>query len=326
MVHKGDVLADSSSTVNGNLALGQNVVVAFLSWEGGNFEDAILISESLVQDDKFTSVHIEKYEVEARDTKLGPEEITRDIPNVGEDAIKDLDEHGIIRIGAEVGPNDILVGKITPKGEKELTPEERLLRAIFGEKSRDVKDTSLRMPHGERGKVVDVKVFTREDNTDLAAGVDMMVRVSVAQRRKITAGDKMAGRHGNKGVVSRVVAVEDMPFLEDGTPVDIILNPLGVPGRMNIGQVLETHLGWAASRLGFRAITPVFDGANEIEIEAELARAWLMDHAWAKTAEKAWDMDQNGQNILPRRSRMMTKCACCTWNSGWATRAPMSTI
>ena len=288
-VRKGDVLADSSSTVNGDLALGQNVVVAFLPWEGGNFEDAILISERLVQEDRFTSVHIEKYEVEARDTKLGPEEITRDIPNVGEDAIKDLDDHGIIRIGAEVGPNDILVGKITPKGEKELTPEERLLRAIFGEKSRDVKDTSLRMPHGERGMVVDVKVFTREDNSDLAAGVDMMVRVSVAQRRKITAGDKMAGRHGNKGVVSRVVPVEDMPFLEDGTPVDIILNPLGVPGRMNIGQVLETHLGWAAYRLGFRAITPVFDGANEVEIEAELGRAWMMDRAWQETADRAWE-------------------------------------
>jgi DNA-directed RNA polymerase subunit beta len=288
-VRKGDVLADSSSTVNGNLALGQNVTVAFVSWEGGNFEDAILISERLVQEDRFTSVHIEKYEVEARDTKLGPEEITRDIPNVGEDAIKDLDEHGIIRIGAEVGPNDILVGKITPKGEKELTPEERLLRAIFGEKSRDVKDTSLRMPHGERGKVVDVKVFTREDNTDLSAGVDMMVRVSVAQRRKITAGDKMAGRHGNKGVVSRVVPVEDMPFLEDGRPVDIILNPLGVPGRMNIGQVLETHLGWAAKQLGFRGLTPVFDGAHEIEIEAELARSWLVEAAWNDTAEKAWD-------------------------------------
>ena len=285
---QSDVLADSSSTVNGNLALGQNVVVAFLSWEGGNFEDAILISERLVQDDRFTSVHIEKYEVEARDTKLGPEEITRDIPNVGEDAIKDLDEHGIIRIGAEVGPNDILVGKITPKGEKELTPEERLLRAIFGEKSRDVKDTSLRMPHGERGKVVDVKVFTREDNTDLSAGVDMMVRVSVAQRRKITAGDKMAGRHGNKGVVSRVVPVENMPFLEDGTPVDIILNPLGVPGRMNIGQVLETHLGWAALRQGFRAVTPVFDGANEQEIEAELSRAWMIDEAWKDAAEAGW--------------------------------------
>jgi DNA-directed RNA polymerase subunit beta len=265
------------------------VVVAFLSWEGGNFEDAILLSERLVQEDRFTSVHIEKYEVEARDTKLGPEEITRDIPNVGEEAIKDLDENGIIRIGAEVGPNDILVGKITPKGEKELTPEERLLRAIFGEKSRDVKDTSLRMPHGERGKVVDVKVFTREDNSDLSAGVDMMVRVSVAQRRKITAGDKMAGRHGNKGVVSKVVPVEDMPFLEDGTPVDIILNPLGVPGRMNIGQVLEVHLGWAAKRLGFRALTPVFDGATEEQIEAELARAWIVDEAWKESAEKAWE-------------------------------------
>jgi DNA-directed RNA polymerase subunit beta len=289
IVKRNDVIADSSSTETGELALGQNVNVAFISWEGGNFEDAILISERLVQDDAFTSIHIEKYEVESRDTRLGPEEITRDIPNVGEDAIKDLDDHGIIRIGAEVGPNDILVGKISPKGEKELTPEERLLRAIFGEKSRDVKDTSLRMPHGERGKVVDVKVFTREDNTDLSAGVDMMVRVSVAQKRKITAGDKMAGRHGNKGVVSKVVTVEDMPFLDDGTPVDIILNPLGVPGRMNIGQVLETHLGWAASRLGFRAISPVFDGAREEEIEAELARAWMIDFAWRQTGETAWD-------------------------------------
>ena len=288
-IKKGDIIADSSSTESGQLALGQNVVVAFLSWEGGNFEDAILISERLVQEDRFTSVHIEKYEVEARDTKLGPEEITRDIPNVGEDAIKDLDENGIIRIGAEVGPNDILVGKITPKGEKELTPEERLLRAIFGEKSRDVKDTSLRMPHGERGKVVDVKVFTREENSDLSAGVDMMVRVSVAQRRKLTAGDKMAGRHGNKGVVSKVVPVEDMPFLEDGTPVDIILNPLGVPGRMNIGQVLEVHLGWAAKRLGYRAVTPVFDGASEEEIEAELARAWIVDQAWKETAATSWE-------------------------------------
>ncbi len=288
-LHKGDIIADSSSTVAGNLALGQNVVVAFVSWEGGNFEDAILISERLVQEDRFTSVHIEKYEVEARDTKLGPEEITRDIPNVGEEAIRDLDAEGIIRIGAEIGPNDILVGKITPKGEKELTPEERLLRAIFGEKSRDVKDTSLRMPHGERGKVVDVKVFTRESNSDLSAGVDKMVRVSVAQHRKITAGDKMAGRHGNKGVVSRVVAVEDMPFLADGSPVDIILNPLGVPGRMNIGQVLETHLGWAASRLGFRAVTPVFDGASEAEIEAELARAWIVDESWNEAANLAWE-------------------------------------
>jgi DNA-directed RNA polymerase subunit beta len=289
LVHKGDVIADSSSTNHGELALGQNVVVAFLSWEGGNFEDAILISDRIVKDDMFTSVHIEKYEVESRDTRLGPEEITRDIPNVGEDAIKDLDEQGIIRIGAEVKPNDILVGKISPKGEKELTPEERLLRAIFGEKSRDVKDTSLRMPHGERGKVVDVKVFSRDEDADLSAGVDTMVRVSVAQSRKITAGDKMAGRHGNKGVVSKVVPEEDMPFMEDGTPIDIILNPLGVPGRMNIGQVLETHLGWAASRLGFRAITPVFDGASEFEIEAELARAWMIDYAWQKVGEMSWD-------------------------------------
>ena len=288
LIHKGDVIADSSSTSNGELALGQNVVVAFISWEGGNFEDAILISDRLVKDDRFTSVHIEKYEVESRDTRLGPEEITRDIPNVGDEAIKDLDDQGIIRIGAEVGPNDILVGKISPKGEKELTPEERLLRAIFGEKSRDVKDTSLRMPHGERGKVVEVKVFSRDDNADLSAGVDMMVRVSVAQSRKITAGDKMAGRHGNKGVVSKVVPAEDMPFLDDGTPVDIILNPLGVPGRMNIGQVLETHLGWASSRLGFRAISPVFDGASEFEIEAELARAWMIQYSWKKVSEDAW--------------------------------------
>ena len=288
VIHSGDIIADSSSTEGGKLGLGQNVTVAFMSWEGANYEDAIVISERLVQDDRFTSIHIEKYEVEARDTKLGPEEITRDIPNVGEEAIKDLDENGIIRVGAEVGPNDILVGKITPKGEKELTPEERLLRAIFGEKSRDVKDTSLRMPHGERGKVVDVKEFTRADDADLSAGVDRMVRVSVAQRRKITAGDKMAGRHGNKGVVSRVVRAEDMPFLDDGTPVDIILNPTGVPGRMNLGQVLEVHLGWAAQKLGFRAITPVFDGATEEEIEAELARAWMVDYAWEETSETAW--------------------------------------
>ncbi len=288
-VRKGDVIADSSSTDAGELALGQNVVVAFLSWEGANFEDAIVISERLVQEDYYTSVHIEKYEVESRDTRLGPEEITRDIPNVGEDAIKDLDEQGIIRVGAEVGPNDILVGKISPKGERELSPEERLLRAIFGEKSRDVKDTSLRMPHGERGKVVDVKVFTREDNSDLSAGVDMMVRVSVAQRRKITSGDKMAGRHGNKGVVSQVVPLEDMPYLDDGKQIDIILNPTGIPGRMNLGQVLETHLGWASSRLGFRAITPVFDGARESEIEAELARAWMIEHAWNEVGKIAWE-------------------------------------
>jgi DNA-directed RNA polymerase subunit beta len=288
VVAEGDVLADSSSTDGGELALGQNVLVAYLSWEGGNFEDAILVSERLVQDDKYTSIHIEKHEVDARETKLGPEEITRDIPNVGEDALKDLDEDGIIRIGAEVTPGDILVGKITPKGETELTPEEKLLRAIFGEKAREVKDSSLRLPHGERGKVVDVKVFDRDEHRDLAAGVEKIVRVAVAQRRRLTEGDKMAGRHGNKGVISKVVPVEDMPFLPDGTPVDIILNPLGVPGRMNIGQILETHLGWAASRLGFMAETPVFDGAKEEEIEAELARAWLIDRAWQVASERAW--------------------------------------
>jgi len=288
-VKPNDVIADSSSTVNGVLALGHDVVCAFLSWEGGNYEDALLISERLLREDRFTSIHIEKHEIEARDTKLGPEEITYDIPNVGEDALKDLDEYGIVRIGAEVGPNDILVGKITPKGEKELTPEEKLLRAIFGEKSREVKDTSLRLPHGERGKVVDVRIFNREEHRDLPAGVEQMVRVSVAQRRKLTQGDKMAGRHGNKGVISKVVPIEDMPYLEDGTPVDIILNPLGVPGRMNIGQILETHLGWAADRLGFRAITPVFDGAEESEIEAELGRAWMIDHAWKVVTERAWE-------------------------------------
>ncbi len=287
-IKRGDVIADSSSTNHGELALGHNVLCAFISWEGGNYEDAILISERLVREDKFTSIHIEKHEVEARDTKLGPEEITHDIPNVGEDALKDLDENGIIRIGAEVGPNDILVGKITPKGEKELSPEEKLLRAIFGEKAREVKDSSLRLPHGEHGKVVDVKVFTRDEHRDLAAGVDKMVRVSVAQKRKLTEGDKMAGRHGNKGVISKVVPIEDMPFLRDGTPIDIILSPLGVPGRMNIGQILEVHLGWAADRLGFRAITPVFDGANERELEAELARAWLIDRAWEDAMRRSW--------------------------------------
>jgi DNA-directed RNA polymerase subunit beta len=287
-VKKGQVLADSSSTVHGELALGQNVLVAFLSWEGGNYEDAILVSERLIREDFFTSIHIEKFETESRETKLGPEEITRDIPNVGEEVLKDLDENGIVRIGAEVNQNDILVGKITPKGEKELSPEEKLLRAIFGEKSREVKDTSLRLPHGEHGKVVDVKIFNRDDHRDLPAGVNQMVRVHVAQRRKLTQGDKMAGRHGNKGVVSKIVPIEDMPFLEDGTPVDIILNPLGVPGRMNIGQILETHLGWAAERLGFRAISPVFDGASEAEIEAELCRAWLIDQAYREITERAW--------------------------------------
>ena len=288
-IEVNDVLADSSSTENGELALGQDVVVAFLSWEGGNFEDAILVSERMVYNDKFTSIHIEKHEVEARDTKLGPEEITYDIPNVSEDALKDLDERGIIRIGADVKANDILVGKITPKGEKELSPEEKLLRAIFGDKAREVKDSSLRLPHGARGKVVDVQVFNRQQDRDLPAGVETMVRVSIAQRRKISQGDKMAGRHGNKGVISKIVPVEDMPFLADGTPVDIILSPIGVPGRMNLGQILETHLGWAAHRLDFRAITPVFDGANEREIAAELGRAWLMDHAWTIVTDWAWD-------------------------------------
>jgi DNA-directed RNA polymerase subunit beta len=288
-IKKGEIIADSSSTFHGHLALGHDVLGAFLSWDGGNYEDALLISEDMLRNDKFTSIHIEKHEIEARDTKLGPEEITYDIPNVGEDALKDLDEFGIVRIGAEVGPNDILVGKITPKGEKELSPEEKLLRAIFGEQAREVKDSSLRLPHGEKGKVVDVKTFTREEHPDLPAGVEKMVRVSVAQKRKLTVGDKMAGRHGNKGVISKIVPIEDMPYLKDGRTVEIILNPLGVPGRMNIGQVLEIHLGWAADRLGFRAVTPVFDGAKESEIQAELGRAWLIDKAWAETTERAWE-------------------------------------
>ena len=258
VVHEGQVLADSSSTGQGELALGQNVLVAFMSWEGYNFEDAIIINRRLVQDDKFTSIHIEKHEVEARDTKLGPEEITRDIPNVGDDSLRNLDEDGIIRTGAEIGPGDILVGKITPKGETELSAEEKLLRAIFGEKARDVKDTSLRVPHGERGKVIDVKVLSRVNKDELSPGVNKMVRLWIAQTRKINEGDKMAGRHGNKGVIARILPEEDMPYLPDGTPIDIILNPIGVPSRMNLGQVLETHLGWAANTLGFRATTPVF--------------------------------------------------------------------
>ncbi len=295
----GQVVADTSSTEEGELALGQNVLCAFMSWEGGNFEDAILISEEMVRRDKFTSIHLEKHEIEARDTKLGAEEITRDIPNVGEDVLANLDDEGIIYVGAEVRANDVLVGKITPKGETELTPEEKLLRAIFGEKARDVRDSSLRLPHGEEGKVVEVKVFDRDDNREMPAGVERAVRVGVAQRRKLTEGDKMAGRHGNKGVISKVVPIEDMPFLEDGTPVQIILNPLGVPGRMNVGQVLETHLGWAADRLGIRVATPTSDGATEDEIAAELARAWLIDRAWFALGEAAWpflaenDVDTN---------------------------------
>ncbi|SMB88797.1 DNA-directed RNA polymerase subunit beta [Thermanaeromonas toyohensis ToBE] len=274
-VEAGEVIADGPSTDQGELALGRNVLVAFMSWEGYNYEDAILISERLVKEDIFTSIHIEEYECEARDTKLGPEEITRDIPNVGEDVLKDLDERGIIRIGAEVRPGDILVGKVTPKGETELTAEERLLRAIFGEKAREVRDTSLRVPHGESGKVVDVKVFSRENGDELAPGVNKLVRVYVAQKRKISVGDKMAGRHGNKGVISRILPEEDMPFLPDGTPVDIVLNPLGVPSRMNLGQILETHLGWAAKTLGIHIACPVFDGADEEEIKEALRRAGL---------------------------------------------------
>ena len=281
IVDEGGVLADSSSTENGDLALGQNVLVAFMSWEGYNYEDAIILSERLVKDDYFTSTHIEKHEMEARETKLGPEEIIRDIPNVGEISLRDLDERGIIRIGADVGPGDILVGKVTPKGETELTAEEKLLRAIFGEKSRDVKDTSLRVPHGERGKVIEVKVLNRGNRDDLQPGVNEAVRVWIAQTRKISVGDKMAGRHGNKGVVARILPEEDMPYMADGTPVDIILNPIGVPSRMNLGQVLETHLGWAAKVLNFRANTPVFDGARDESIEDALARAWFAQRAHA---------------------------------------------
>ncbi len=272
-MEKGEILADGPSTDNGELALGRNVLVAFMTWEGYNYEDAILISEKLVKEDHYTSIHIEEYECDARDTKLGPEEITRDIPNVGEDVLKNLDERGIIRVGAEVRPGDILVGKVTPKGETELTAEERLLRAIFGEKAREVRDTSLRVPHGEAGIVVDVKVFTRENGDELAPGVNEIVRVYIAQKRKISQGDKMAGRHGNKGVISRILPEEDMPFLPDGTPVEIVLNPLGVPSRMNIGQVLETHLGLAAKALGLYMASPVFDGAEERDIAEMLEKA-----------------------------------------------------
>ncbi len=281
----GQVLADGPSSDEGELALGQNVLVAFMPWEGYNYEDAILISERMVKEDRFTSIHIEEYECEARDTKLGPEEITRDIPNVGEDALKDLDERGIIRIGAEVRPEDILVGKVTPKGETELTAEERLLRAIFGEKSREVRDTSLKVPHGEKGKIIDVKVFSRENGDELSPGVNHLVRVYVAQKRKILQGDKMAGRHGNKGVIAKVLPEEDMPYLEDGAPVDIVLNPLGVPSRMNLGQIMETHLGWAARMLGMSVATPVFDGAH-----AEDISEWLQD-AGLPSDGKTWLRD-----------------------------------
>ena len=271
-VKAGDVIADGPSTDKGEMALGKNVLIAFATWEGYNYEDAVLISERLVKDDVYTSIHIEEYDCECRDTKLGPEEITRDIPNVGEDSLKDLDENGIIRIGAEVRPGDILVGKVTPKGETELTAEERLLRAIFGEKAREVRDTSLRVPHGEAGTIVDIKIFTRDNSDELGPGVNQIIRCYIAQKRKISVGDKMSGRHGNKGVVSRILPEEDMPFLPDGTPVDVVLNPLGVPSRMNLGQVLEVHLGAAVRELGWKIATPVFDGATEEEIEELLTK------------------------------------------------------
>ena len=266
LVEKGDFIADGPSMENGEMALGQNPVVAYMTWEGYNFEDAVIMSERLVKEDVYTSVHLEEFESETRDTKLGPEEITREIPNVGEDSLRDLDEMGIIRIGAEVKEGDILVGKVTPKGEKDLSAEERLLHAIFGDKSREVRDTSLRVPHGGDGVVRDVKIFTRANGDELQSGVNMLVRVYIAQKRKIKVGDKMAGRHGNKGVVSRIVPVEDMPYLPDGTPVDIMLNPLGVPSRMNIGQVMELHLGMAARNLGIHIATPVFDGASSEDL------------------------------------------------------------
>jgi len=296
-VDKGEVIADGSSTDAGKLALGQNVLCAFMTWEGYNFEDAIILSNRLIKEDKFTSIHIEKHEIEARDTKLGPEDITRDIPNIGEESLRNLDEEGIIRIGAEVGNRDILVGKITPKGETELSAEEKLLRAIFGEKARDVKDSSLYVPHGQGGKVIDVRILEREKGDDLSPGVNKLVRVWVAQTRKITEGDKMAGRHGNKGVIAKILPEEDMPFLPDGTPIDIILNPIGVPSRMNLGQVLETHLGWAANRLGFNAESPVFDGAEDSEIENELAKAWIIEQAKAVPATAVLDDDLDSINI-----------------------------
>ena len=272
---KGETLADGPSTDHGELALGQNITVAFMAWEGYNYEDAIIISECLVRDDRYTSIHIEDYVVDVRDTKLGPEIITSDIPNIGEEKLKDLDAEGIVRIGAEVSSGDILVGKITPKGETELSAEEKLLRAIFGEKAKDVRDSSLYLEHGEHGKVVDIKIFSREAGDKLSAGVITSVQVTVAHLRKVQAGDKMAGRHGNKGVISRIVPVEDMPFLEDGTPVDIILSPLGVVSRMNLGQILETHLGFAARTLNYKVVSPVLDGVPETVIQSELERAGL---------------------------------------------------
>ena len=289
-VTKGMVIADGASTANGEIALGKNPLIGFMTWEGYNYEDAVLLSERLVQDDVYTSVHIEEYEVEARDTKLGQEEITRDLAGLSPETLKDLDENGIIRIGAEVRAGDILVGKVTPKGETELTAEERLLRAIFGEKAREVRDTSLRVPHGAYGVIMDTKVFTRENGDELPPGVNKSVRVYIAQKRKISVGDKMAGRHGNKGVISRILPVEDMPFLPNGRPLDIVLNPLGVPSRMNIGQVLEIHLGLAAKVLGFNVSTPVFDGANEYDIMDALEMANDYDNEdWETFYEKYKD-------------------------------------
>ena len=334
IVTKNQVLCDSSSTESGNLALGQNILCAFMSWDGYNFEDAIILSDRLVKCDIYTSIHIEKLEVEARDTKLGPEEITADIPNIGEEALKNLDENGIVRIGAEVGPGDILAGKITPKGETELSAEEKLLRAIFGEKARDVKDTSLRVPHGQRGKVIDVKVLDSKEVKDLSPGVNKQVRVWIAQTRKISEGDKMAGRHGNKGVVAKILPQEDMPYLEDGTPVDIILNPIGVPSRMNLGQVLELHLGWAAKALGMKtANRPVFESYSDTEIEESLLKAWVIrksgalddsidDHLQYKDVDYEilykWLEDRgkenlfgnfvNSDNIKPKKVNIQEEC------------------
>jgi DNA-directed RNA polymerase subunit beta len=319
----GQLLADSSATEQGELALGQNLLVAFMSWEGYNFEDAIVISESLVKDDRLTSIHIERYEAEARETKLGPEDITRDIPNVGEEALKDLDENGIVRIGAEVGPGNILVGKITPKGETELTAEERLLRTIFGEKASEVKDTSLRVPHGEGGRVIGVSVFTRDEYPELAPGIIKIVRVWVAQRRKITVGDKLAGRHGNKGVISKILPEEDMPFLPDGRPIELILNPIGVPSRMNLGQILETHLGGAAYTLGWKVLCPVFQGASSEEIEDALAQAWIAQRAgavnlddqqpvmdWERAKEWVNRQGYDGEKVFKEKPRGEAKRVC----------------
>ena len=324
-VQQGQVLANSFATDRGELALGQNLLCAFLSWEGYNFEDAIIISENLVRDDRLTSIHIERYEIEARETKLGPEEITRDIPNVGEESLRNLDEEGIIRVGAAVASSDILVGKITPKGERGLTAEEKLLRAIFGEKARDVKDTSLRMPYGEQGKVIDVKVFSRDNRSQLPPGVTQVIWVFVAQKRRICEGDKLAGRHGNKGVISKILPAEDMPFLPDGRPVDVILSPLGVPSRMNVGQLLEIHLGWAARNLNFEVLSPVFDGADDISIEDALARAWIVQRSEAISREdggevvqiereraKAWlaERGYDGERILGDGNKGEPRMAC----------------